>query len=75
MPKRGDLETTGRVIEIPGGGRYRVQITHEEIEDWVVVCYLAGKMKMHKINVLVGDKVKVVIPPPYEIGRITFREK
>jgi translation initiation factor IF-1 len=75
MAKPGEIETTGRVIEIPGGGRYKVLVEDEQIEDWVVTCYLAGKMKQHKINVIVGDKVRVVIPPPYEIGRITYREK
>ncbi len=75
MAKKGDLETTGKVIDIPGGGRYKVLVAHEQIEDWVVPCYMSGKMKMHRINVLVGDKVRVVIPPPYEMGRIVFREK
>lgn len=40
----------------------------------VIRCYLAGKMRVYNINVLVGDKVEVVVPPQSEIGRIVRRK-
>mgnify|MGYP003514232585 FL=1 len=38
-----------------------------------LIAYLAGKMRMHRIKVLVGDKVEVLIDPYGGKGRITHR--
>ncbi len=38
-----------------------------------LIAYLAGKMRMHRIKVLVGDKVEVLIDPYGGKGRITRR--
>lgn len=38
-----------------------------------MIAYLAGKMRMHRIKVLVGDKVEVLIDPYGGKGRITRR--
>lgn len=48
----------GEVTESFPNALYRVQIGDKEI-----ICYLAGKMKVHNIKVLVGDKVEVVLDP------------
>ncbi len=37
------------------------------------LCYLAGKMRLHRIKVLVGDKVTVRLDPYGGKGRITRR--
>jgi translation initiation factor IF-1 len=67
-------ETTGVVERILGNNNYLVQI---QVEDQTrsVLCHLSGKMRQFKISVIVGDQVRVEIPPPYDKGRITFREK
>ncbi|HWC57598.1 MAG TPA: translation initiation factor IF-1 [Candidatus Paceibacterota bacterium] len=39
----------------------------------VIVAYLAGKMRLHRIKVLVGDTVEVVIDPYGGKGRIVRR--
>jgi translation initiation factor IF-1 len=45
-----------------------------ELADGVtLIAYLAGKMRMHRIKVLVGDKVEVLIDPYGGKGRITRR--
>jgi len=45
-----------------------------ELEDGSeVLAYLSGKMRMHRIKVLVGDKVEMVIDPYGGKGRITKR--
>jgi translation initiation factor IF-1 len=42
----------------------------------VILCHIAGKMRMHYIKILPGDKVKVELPPySLDKGRITFRYK
>lgn len=39
----------------------------------VLVCYLAGKMRLHRIKVLVGDTVEVLLDPYGGKGRIVRR--
>lgn len=68
------IETTGTVEKILGNNNYLV---HASMEGRIlpIMCYLAGKMRQNKISILLGDEVKVSIPPPYDKGRIVFREK
>lgn len=65
-----DIETKdGRVIEALPSTLFRV-----ETEDGkVVISYLGGRMRVHKIKVLVGDKVTVQIDPYGGKGRIIKR--
>lgn len=48
---------------------FRVQLSDGK----EIIAYLAGKMRMHRIKVLVGDKVEVLIDPYGGKGRITRR--
>lgn len=50
---------TGTVTEVLAGTRFRVQM--EDGKE--VICYLAGKMRMKRINILLGDKVEVILDP------------
>lgn len=61
----------GKVIELMRGGVYRVLI---EDQDHVILARLNGKMRMHRIRVLLGDTVEVEMSP-YDLsqGRITRR--
>jgi translation initiation factor IF-1 len=70
----GNIEAEGVVQAILGNNNYRVEVEAEG-KRLKVLCHLSGKMRRHKINITTGDRVKVVIPPPYDKGRITFREK
>ncbi len=59
----------GEVIEALPSAMFRV-----EFEDGVVsICYLAGKMRLHRIKVLIGDKVMVKVDPYGGKGRILKR--
>lgn len=42
-------------------------------DDKIILCYLAGKMRMHRIKVLIGDKVEVLLDPYGGKGRIVKR--
>ncbi|MGH7141379.1 MAG: translation initiation factor IF-1 [Minisyncoccia bacterium] len=42
-------------------------------QDELVLCYLAGKMRLHHIRILVGDKVLVQLDPYGGKGRIVRR--
>ena len=48
-----------RVIEALPNATYRA----EADDGNTFICYLGGKMKKNKINVVVGDKVEVIIDP------------
>lgn len=49
----------GKVVESLPDTKYRV-----ELEDGTeIICYLAGKMKINKIRVIIGDRVQVIVDP------------
>lgn len=72
MAKNSEIiEFTGTVIDVLPNSTFKVQVdqsTHE------LICYMGGKLKQHKIKVILGDNVKIEVSP-YDLtkGRITFR--
>jgi translation initiation factor IF-1 len=65
-----DNEVSAVVIEALPDTLFRIKLdtTGEEI-----LAYLAGKMRINRIRVLIGDKVRVIIDPYGGKGRITKR--
>lgn len=72
MPKEDAIEVEGKVIEPLPNAMFRVELENGH----VVLAHISGKMRMHYIRILPGDKVKVELSP-YDLnrGRITFRVK
>jgi translation initiation factor IF-1 len=62
-------KTIGTVIEALPDTTFRVQLE----DGTVVLAYLAGKMRLRYIRVLVGDKVTLELSPDGARGRITYR--
>lgn len=62
-------ETVGLVEEALPNTLFKVSLENGE----VVLCYLAGKMRLHRIKVLVGDKVLMKLDPYGGKARITRR--
>lgn len=64
------LEIKGEVLELMPAATFKVQLEngHE------ILAHLSGKMRMNRIRLLPGDKVKVQMSP-YDLskGRITYR--
>jgi translation initiation factor IF-1 len=60
----------GEVVEALPNTMFRVKFENVEGE---TLCYLAGKMRLHRIRVLVGDKVFVELEPYGGKGRIIKR--
>lgn len=64
------IEVQGEVLELMPAASFRVALEngHE------ILAHLSGKMRMNKIRLLPGDKVKLQISP-YDLtkGRITYR--
>ncbi len=72
MPKEDVIETEGVVKESLPNAMFRVELDNGHI----VLAHVSGKMRMHFIRILVGDRVKMELSP-YDLtrGRITFRVK
>lgn len=72
MPKEELIETEGKIIEVLPNAVFRVELENGH----VVQAHVSGKMRMHFIRILLGDKVKLELSP-YDLnrGRITFRVK
>lgn len=62
---------TGTVVEALPNTLFRVSVP--ELGETPLLAFLAGKMRMHRIRVLVGDKVIVELDPYGGKGRITKR--
>jgi translation initiation factor IF-1 len=72
MAKQGPIKIDGVVTETLPNATFRVKLDNEH----QILAHISGKMRMHFIKILVGDKVSVELSP-YDLtkGRITYRYK
>jgi translation initiation factor IF-1 len=72
MPKEEAIVVEGKVLETLPNAMFRVELENGH----KVLAHISGKMRMHFIRILPGDKVTVELSP-YDLsrGRIIFREK
>jgi translation initiation factor IF-1 len=72
MPKEESIEVQGTVLEPLPNAMFRVELENGH----KVLAHISGKMRMHFIKILAGDKVTVELSP-YDLtrGRITYRAK
>ncbi len=72
MAKEEAIEMDGTVLEPLPNAMFKVELANGH----KVLAHISGKMRMHFIKILPGDKVKVELSP-YDLtrGRITFRAK
>jgi translation initiation factor IF-1 len=71
LAKEEKIEVEGSIVEALPNAMFRVEIPPGRI----VLAHISGKMRMHYIKILPGDKVKLELSP-YDLtrGRIIFRE-
>lgn len=72
MAKEDSIEVQGTILETLPNAMFRVELENGQ----VILAYVSGKMRMHFIKILPGDKVTVELSP-YDLtkGRITYRFK
>ena len=72
MSKEDSIEIEGIVLEPLPNAMFRVELENGH----KILAHISGKMRMHFIRILTGDKVKVQLSP-YDLtrGRITYRHK
>ncbi len=70
MAKQKHIEQDGMIVEALSNAMFRVELENGH----VLIAHISGKMRMHYIKLLPGDKVKLELSP-YDLskGRITFR--
>ncbi|UCE53233.1 MAG: translation initiation factor IF-1 [Desulfobacterales bacterium] len=72
MAKEEPIKVEGVVLETLPNAMFKVELENKH----QVLAHISGKMRMHFIKILPGDKVTVELSP-YDLtrGRITYREK
>jgi translation initiation factor IF-1 len=72
MAKEEAMQMQGEIVESLPNATFRVKLEN----DHIVLGHISGKMRMHYIRILPGDKVTVELTP-YDLtkGRIIFRAK
>ena len=72
MPKEEAIQVEGTIVEPLPNAMFRVELDNGH----KVLAHISGKMRMHFIKILPGDRVTVELSP-YDLtrGRITFRSK
>ena len=72
MAKEEPIKVDGKVLETLPNAMFKVELENKH----VLLAHISGKMRMHFIKILPGDKVTVELSP-YDLsrGRITYRSK
>ena len=72
MAKEEAIEVEGTIIEPLPNAMFQVELDNGH----KVLAHISGKMRMHYIKILPGDRVTVELSP-YDLtrGRVTFRDK
>ncbi len=71
MAKDDLIELTGTIQEVLPGSMFRVKVDNLNA---VLTCYTGGKLKQHKIKIILGDRVKIEVSS-YDLtkGRVIYR--
>jgi translation initiation factor IF-1 len=69
IEQRSKIKVNGQIIEALPDTKFKVKLDdgHE------ILAYLAGKMRLHYIKVMIGDKVSLELSPDGTRGRIIYR--
>ena len=72
MAKQNAIELDGTIVEALSNAMFKVELENGH----QIIAHISGKMRMHYIKILPGDRVKVEMSP-YDLtkGRISFRYK
>lgn len=72
MAKQANIQVDGTIVEALSNAMFRVELENKH----EVIAHISGKMRMHYIRILPGDKVKLEMSP-YDLtkARIVYRYK
>lgn len=75
------IEVEGKIVDVLPNTLFRVTIESApdlpELVGRVILAHISGKMRLHFIRLLEGDRVRLEMSPRYDLdkGRITYRIK
>ena len=69
LTKQQKEKINGTILEALPNANFRVQLE----DGREILAYLAGKMRLHYIKVMIGDRVAIELSPDGLKGRIVFR--
>lgn len=78
MAHQGSFELEGIVEESLPNTLFRVKLKDPsgQVDGLVILCHLSGRMRMHFIKILPGDKVRIEMTPYDKTkGRIVYRAR
>ena len=72
MPRKDAIEVEGKVLEALPNAMFRVEL----VNGHTMLAHISGKLRLHFIRILPGDRVTVELSP-YDLtrGRIVYRLK
>jgi translation initiation factor IF-1 len=70
---KNEATVRGMVIEALPSTLFRVKLDAGVVEGQEILAYLSGKMRLHRIKVLIGDRVEIVLDPYGGKGRVVKR--
>ncbi len=72
MAKEESIQTEGKVEEVLPNAMFRVRIA----ENHVITAIISGRMRQNRIQILLGDRVRIEMSP-YDMtkGRVVYRER
>jgi translation initiation factor IF-1 len=72
MAREDLIEVEAKVVEVLPNTKFKVELNNGHM----VIAHVSGKIRIHNIRILPGDKVTVELSP-YDLsrGRITYRKK
>lgn len=71
MPNNSEFELEGEITRVFGNNMYELEVTIEGNKR-TVRGHCSGRMRQNKIRIIPGDRVRLVLPPPFELARITY---
>lgn len=71
MVKEELIELTGDILEVLPGNMFKVKVDNMPN---VLLCYTSGRLKQHRIKIILGDRVRIEVSP-YDLtkGRVSYR--
>lgn len=69
MNNEQKIKVNGQIVEALPDTKFKVKLD----DDREILAYLAGKMRLHYIKVMIGDRVSLELSPDETRGRIIYR--
>lgn len=63
----------GVVVELLPNSEYRIEVEEGADKGSIVRCYLSGRLRLHRLRIVIGDRVTFFLPNKSSVGRVLHR--